>query len=102
MSETLLVECAPAAEGVTEAGTNWQVTPVGTIRFNGERIDGLTPHAIARKGLGYVPEDRAIFPTLTVRENLLMGAYHRRDRDRLDADFDALFGMFPRLRERRA
>ena len=44
------------------------VPPVGSIRFNGDRIDGLRPHEIARKGLGYVPEDRAIFPTLTVRE----------------------------------
>ena len=49
------------------------VPPVGSIRFKGERIDGLQPHEIARRGLGYVPEDRAIFPALTVRENLLLG-----------------------------
>ena len=48
-------------------------TPVGTIRFKGQRIDGLKAHEIAHKGLGYVPEDRAIFPGLTVRENLLLG-----------------------------
>src|SRR5206468_4274322 len=49
------------------------VAPCGAIRFNGERIDGRPPHEIARKGLGYVPEDREIFPALTVRENLMLG-----------------------------
>ncbi len=50
-----------------------EVAPVGAIRFKGARIDGLKPHEIARRGLGYVPENRDIFPTLTVRENLLLG-----------------------------
>ena len=50
-----------------------EVPAVGSIRFKGERIDGLKPHQIARRGLGYVPEDREIFPGLTVRENLLLG-----------------------------
>ena len=45
----------------------------GSIRFNGKELRGLPPHAIARAGLGYVPEERRIFPSLTVRENLLMG-----------------------------
>jgi len=75
-----------------------QVAPVGSIRFNGERIDGLPPHAIARKGLAYVPEDRAIFPTLTVRENLLLGmkATHAAGR----WSIDEMFSLFPLLRER--
>ena len=75
-----------------------QVPPVGTIRFNGERIDGLTPHAIAHKGLGYVPEDRAIFPTLTVRENLLLGMKSKRSSGRWS--IDDMFALFPLLRER--
>src|SRR6266571_9509662 len=50
-----------------------QVPPVGVIRFKGERIDGRPPHEIARRGLGYVPEDREIFPDLTVREYLRLG-----------------------------
>src|ERR1700716_4162553 len=50
-----------------------EVPPAGTIRFKAARIDGLQPHQIARKGLGYVPENRDIFPGLTVRENLLLG-----------------------------
>src|SRR4051812_28149244 len=49
------------------------VPSVGRIRFDGARIDGLLPHEVARRGLGYVPEDREIFPTLTVRENLALG-----------------------------
>ena len=58
-----------------------QVTPVGSIRFRGARIDGLPAHAIARRGLGYVPEDRDIFPALTVRENLLLGMKSARPAD---------------------
>src|SRR5437016_4810467 len=50
----------------------------GAVRFKGQRIDGIKPHDIARRGLGYVPEDRAIFPDLTVRENLMLGLKSRR------------------------
>lgn len=75
-----------------------QVRPVGAIRFKGVRIDGLKPHEIARRGLGYVPEDREIFTGLTVRENLLLGmkAAHQRGRWSLDE----VFKLFPLLRER--
>jgi len=75
-----------------------QVRPVGTIRFRGERIDGLKPHEIARKGLGYVPEGREIFPSLTVRENLLLGMKSARRRGRWP--LDDLLALFPLLRER--
>ena len=77
------------------------VPPVGAITFKGERIDGLRSHAIARRGLGYVPEDRAIFPELSVRENLLLGMKaprHRQGKSRWTLD-DA-FTLFPLLRER--
>src|SRR3982751_4020512 len=75
-----------------------QVPPNGAIRFNGQRIDGLPPHAIARKGLAYVPEERAIFPTLTVRENLLLGIKTSRRGGRWS--IDDMFTLFPLLRER--
>jgi len=75
-----------------------QVRPVGTIRFKGQRIDGLTPHEIARRGLGYVPEDREIFPGLTVRENLLLGMKSARQGGRWS--LDDTFALFPLLRER--
>ena len=75
-----------------------EVVPVGSIRFKNERIDGLRPHQIARRGLGYVPEDRAIFPSLTVRENLLLGMKSTQPSARWT--IDAMFEMFPVLRAR--
>jgi branched-chain amino acid transport system ATP-binding protein len=75
-----------------------QVRPVGTIRFKGKRIDGLAPHKIARRGLGYVPEDREIFPGLTVRENLLLGMKSASQNGRWS--IEDTFALFPLLRER--
>ena len=72
----------------------------GTIRFKGERIDALKPHEIARRGLGYVPEDREIFPDLTVRENLLLGMKSARRGDRSRWSLEDTFALFPLLRER--
>jgi len=74
------------------------VPPSGVIRFRGERIDGLAPHEIARRGLGYVPEGREIFPTLTVRQNLLLGMKSSRREGRWSLDH--LLALFPRLSER--
>ncbi len=74
------------------------VPPTGSIRFKGEEIAGLPPYAIARKGLGYVPENREIYPTLTVRENLLLGMKSTRRAGRWS--MDDMFDMFPNLRER--
>ncbi|NDP41328.1 MAG: ABC transporter ATP-binding protein [Aromatoleum sp.] len=73
-----------------------QVASVGSIRFRGERIDGLKPHEIARRGLGYVPEDREIFPALTVRENLLLGMKSTRAQGLWS--LDDMFALFPVLR----
>ena len=70
----------------------------GSIRFRGEEICGLPPYVIARKGLGYVPENRDIFPTLTVRQNLLLGMKHARRPGRLS--IDDMFRLFPVLGER--
>jgi branched-chain amino acid transport system ATP-binding protein len=75
-----------------------EVRPVGSIRFRGERIDGLASHEIARRGLGYVPEDRAIFPTLTVRENLLLGMKRAGASGRWSSR--DVFALFPVLEER--
>jgi branched-chain amino acid transport system ATP-binding protein len=75
-----------------------EVPAIGSIRFKGERIDGLKPHQIARRGLGYVPEDREIFPGLTVRENLLLGMKSGRSTRRWS--LDDTFENFPLLRER--
>jgi branched-chain amino acid transport system ATP-binding protein len=75
-----------------------EVAPVGTITFKGARLDGLAPHEVARRGVGYVPEDRAIFPGLTVRENLLLGQKSLRASGRWS--LDDVWTLFPLLRER--
>lgn len=73
----------------------------GTISFNGADIGAMETVDRVKAGLVLVPEGRQIFPRLTVNENLLMGAYHRADRDHVDDDLERIFTMFPRLRERR-
>lgn len=72
----------------------------GTIEFLGKRIDGRDPEVIVRMGLSYVPEGREVFEELSVRENLLMGAYIRRDRAGIRKDFERIYGYFPVLKER--
>jgi branched-chain amino acid transport system ATP-binding protein len=74
------------------------VAPSGSVRFKGEEIVGLRPHQIAHRGLGYVPENRDIFPTLTVRQNLLLGQKHARREGRWK--MGDMFEMFSNLRER--
>jgi branched-chain amino acid transport system ATP-binding protein len=70
----------------------------GSVRFRGEEIGGLPPYVIARKGLGYVPENRDIFPTLTVRQNLVLGVKNPRRPGRWSVD--DMFRLFPILGER--
>lgn len=72
----------------------------GEVLLNGQRIDHLPPHEIVSRGVLQSPEGRRIFPRLTVRENLEMGAYQRKDRDGIQADLAHVFDLFPRLRER--
>ena len=72
----------------------------GEIWFEGERIDGLDPVAICARGIVMVPEGRRVFPYMSVRDNLLMGAYLRRDRNGIAADLERVLERFPRLRER--
>ena len=72
----------------------------GEIRFQGRPIHRATPADVVRAGIAPVLESRRIFPELTVYENLLMGAYTRRDRSGIVADLDHVFGLFPVLRDR--
>ena len=72
----------------------------GRISYHGEEITNEAPHRIVARGISHVPEGRMIFANLTIRENLLMGAYLRKDRAKLAADFDFIFETFPRLKER--
>jgi branched-chain amino acid transport system ATP-binding protein len=75
-----------------------QVPPQGSVRFKGREIAGLKPHEIAHLGLGYVPEERAIFPALTVRQNLVLGMKGGREAGRWS--MQDMFVLFPRLEER--
>jgi len=72
----------------------------GTVTFDGARIDGLAAHKIIRAGVGSVPEARRLFPLMTVRENLLMGAYARSDRKDVAEDLAKWLEFFPRVAER--
>ena len=74
----------------------------GTIHFKGESIAARDPATIVRMGLSHVPEGREVFPLLSVRDNLLMGAYTRGDRDGVARDMETVFGYFPILKERAA
>lgn len=73
----------------------------GEIRFLGKRIDRSTPQVIVRLGLIQVPEGRALFPHMSVMENLKLGAYLRKDKEQINTDLAAVFQSFPRLKERR-
>ena len=73
----------------------------GAIELEGRPIHGMPPHRIHRLGVAWVPEGRQLFSTLTVHENLEMGAFVRRDGRPFAARVDEMFALFPRLRERR-
>ncbi len=72
----------------------------GKVEFRGESLVGLVPETIVRRGLAMVPENREIFPALTVGENLRLGAYIRKDREEYLADLERMFALFPILQER--
>lgn len=72
----------------------------GSVKFEGEELVGLSPAQIVSRGLALVPENRLVFPALTVRENLMAGAFRRSDRAAIKADADFMMDRFPRLRER--
>jgi branched-chain amino acid transport system ATP-binding protein len=72
----------------------------GAITFLGERIDGRPAHEVLRRGIAQCPEGRRIFPEMTVRENLEMGAYVRGREGAAQEDLERVFGQFPVLRER--
>ncbi len=72
----------------------------GSVLFEGREIRGMDPDKVMRLGMSHVPEGREVFPFLSVRENLRMGAYTRRDPDGVAQDLETVFGYFPVLKER--
>ena len=74
----------------------------GTVEFKGQNITAKDPAFIVQQGLVHVPEGREVFPLLSVHDNLLMGAYTRKDRDGVAQDIERVYGYFPILKERSA
>ena len=74
----------------------------GSVHFDGQSLTRLPAHEVARRGLALVPEGRGVFPRMSVAENLMMGAYTRRDRAAIARDLDQVYALLPRLTERQA
>jgi branched-chain amino acid transport system ATP-binding protein len=74
----------------------------GSVRFEGQELAGAAPRRIVESGIALVPENRLVFPNMTVAENLAAGAFTRGDRDGIAADLERMFARFPRLKERAA
>ena len=72
----------------------------GTVEFAGENITARDPAEVVQRGLSHVPEGREVFPLLSVHDNLMMGAYTRKDRDGVARDMETVYTYFPILRER--
>ena len=73
----------------------------GSLRFGEQDIGGATPEKVFEQGIVHVPEGRQLFANMSVEDNLRMGAYRRRDRPGIARSFDWVYGLFPRMRERR-
>ncbi len=96
-----LIGANGAGKTTTLRAVSGMVRPTaGAIAFQGEPLAALPPHAIVARGLAQAPEGRGIFLNLTVKENLDLGAYLRRDRDGIEADRERSYALFPILRER--
>ena len=72
----------------------------GDVTFEGKRIDGTAPDAIVKMGIAMVPEGRRVFPLMSVRDNLMMGAFSRSDKAGIQQTLDSVLARFPRLKER--
>ncbi len=72
----------------------------GSVTFNGERLDSLPAHQITARGVAYVPENRRLFPRLSVEDNLRLGSYLHRGKPDRDQPLEQIFTLFPRLKER--
>ena len=72
----------------------------GKIEFKGEEISHIAAHKIVGKGIALCPEGRQLFPQLSVKKNLMLGAYHRKDRKGIEESLEQVYALFPRLKER--
>lgn len=85
---------------ILRAITGLRKLKTGEILFDGKRIDGSSPDAIVRMGIAMVPEGRRVFPLMSVRDNLLMGAFTRSDKSGVAQTLERVMSRFPRLKER--
>ncbi len=98
-----LIGANGAGKSTTLKTISGQLSPKeGTVEFQGSDVSGLAPHTVTGLGIIQVPEGRHIFPRMTVEENLEMGAFLRNDTAEIKADMEMVYGLFPRLRERRS
>jgi branched-chain amino acid transport system ATP-binding protein len=96
-----LIGANGAGKSTTLRGVSGMVKPrEGSVTFDGKSIAGVPPHELVKQGLVHVPEGRGIFANLTVDENLLLGAYTRKDREGIAKDRERALTLFPRVRER--
>src|SRR5713101_3406058 len=98
---TTILGANGAGKTTTRRAVSGMVKTEGAVHFAGRRIDGRAPESLVRAGIAHAPEGRGTFVGLTVEENLWLGAYARRDRNRLADDFERVYHYFPMLRERR-
>ena len=98
---TTLLGANGAGKTTTLRALCGMVKTSGEIVFAGKRIDGRATEDIVRLGVAHVPDGRGTFGSLTTEENLRLGSYVRRDRAAVEADYERMYGYFPRLRERR-
>ena len=85
---------------ILRAITGLRKIRTGEIHYSGRRIDGVSPDAIVKMGIAMVPEGRRVFPYMSVRDNLLMGAFTRSDKAEIARSLEMVLGRFPRLKER--
>lgn len=85
---------------ILRAITGLKKIKTGAVYFDGQRIDGMKPDAIVKLGISMVPEGRRVFPFMSVRDNLLMGAFTRNSKAEIDASIETILARFPRLKER--
>ncbi len=96
-----LIGANGAGKTTTLRAISWLIKPSGgSIVYRGEPVAGVKPYKLVARGLSHAPEGRGIFPNLTVRENLMLGAFLRRDQDGIESDVQRGFNLFPILRER--
>jgi len=97
---TTLLGANGAGKSTTLLALSGLLPSSGSIRFDGAELRGVPPHRVVEQGLIHVPEGRQILTTLSVRENLMLGAFRRRDFHEISADLEKMLVLFPRLKER--